>query len=161
MITAGADMSVEYTSPAAMSTAAGVVAIVLAPRAAVYTEAGDVRRRRLRTETAVAEPTVAARTEAAADRVSGRVPRERRYTPRDLTLAVALPVSGQSPRSSYRLYFLTAVTAGCPEYRLDLLSRSSSTLGPGGRTPCASVEGSFEVAFASNREISPRAEHQR
>lgn len=69
MVTAGAGMSVESTSPAAMSTAAGVVAIVLAPRAAVNTEGEDVRRRRFRTE-----PAVAARTVAAADRVSGRAP---------------------------------------------------------------------------------------
>ena len=76
MVTAGAGMSVESTSPAAMSTAAGVVAIVLAPRAAVYTEGEDVRRRRFRTESAVA-----ARTVAAADRVSGRGPRAADGTP--------------------------------------------------------------------------------
>jgi hypothetical protein len=74
MATAGVGTSVESTSPAAMSTAAGVVAIVLAPRAAVNTEGEDVRRRRFRTEPAVAVSVVAARTVAAADRVSGRAP---------------------------------------------------------------------------------------
>jgi hypothetical protein len=77
MVTAGAGMSVESTSPAAMSTAAGVVAIVLAPRAAVNTEGEDVRRRRFRTE-----PAVAARTVAAADRVSeGSAIRPRPHLP--------------------------------------------------------------------------------
>ena len=75
MVTAGAGMSVEFTSPAAMSTAAGVVAIVLAPRAAGNIEGEDVRRRRFRTEPAVAVSVVAAHTVAAADRVSGRAPR--------------------------------------------------------------------------------------
>ena len=70
-------MSVESTRPAAMSTAAGVVAIVLAPRAAVCTTGEDGARPRLRTGLAVAAaPTEAvAPTVAAADRVSGRAPR--------------------------------------------------------------------------------------
>ena len=71
MVTAGAGMSVESTSPAAMSTAAGVVAIVLAPRAAVCTTGEDGARPRLRTGLAV----------AAADRVSGRGPRAADGTP--------------------------------------------------------------------------------
>ena len=72
-VTAGAGMKVESTRPAAMSTAAGVVAIVLAPRAAVNTEGEDVRRRRFPTEPAAAVPVVVARTVVAPDRVSDRL----------------------------------------------------------------------------------------
>ncbi len=75
----------------------------VAPRAAVYTEGEDGRLPRLRMEAAVA-----ARTVAAAGRVSGRI---------------------ASLHCCF--YFRTVVTAGCPRVRLDPLSDPSSTFGPG------------------------------
>ena len=131
MVTAGAGMSVESTRPAGMSTAAGGVATVLAPRAAVNTEREDVRRRRFRTEPAAAVSTVVASTVVAADRVS------------------------------YGLYFRAAVTAGCPAVRRGLPSNPSSTTGPVGRAALTSGEESLEFAFANIRQISVRTEHQR
>ena len=130
-VTAGAGMKVESTRPAAMSTAAGVVAIVLAPRAAVNTEGEDVRRRLLRTEPVVAVSMVVASTVVAADRVSDR------------------------------LYFRAAVTAACPADRRGLSSNPSSTTGSLGRAAFTSGEESLEFAFANIRQISVRTEHQR